>query len=417
MPQPKVVSVPQLPWYGDTQFQLTFPPSWDVNVCRMEGEDARQLSDDEISEAFSKPIGSGRIRDIAQGREEIAILFDDLTRPTKVSQLVPYILDELREAGIADDHIRFIAATGAHGALNRVGWEKKLGEEVLNRFPVYNHNAYENCVSLGNTSHGIPVAINAEVMSCDFKIGIGCVTPHRLTGFGGGGKIIMPGVASIDTIEATHSLVKKAFTSQIDATVEPGKFEDSLVRPEVEEAVRMAHLDIKVDILVNTKRETTAIFVGDPIAEHHQAVTRAKEHYATKIINDVDIIIANAYSKASELIVALIPAAKLARKEGSSLVLVAVTPEGQITHYLTRSFGHKIGGRLWQPKTALPSKIERLIIFTPYMDRTAGDWIAPAEAVIWCQKWGEVIAELRRVYPGKAKVAVIPDSTIQYFPY
>ncbi len=382
----------------------------------MKGHNAPGLTEREIRHAFSHPIGTERIEDLARGKGEVVILFDDLTRPTRAAEIIPHVLEELARAGVRDEQIRFIAALGAHGALNRLGWAKKLGEAVLSRFPVYNHNPYENCIFLGKTSRGIPISINAEVMKCDLKIGLGCILPHRLTGFGGGGKIILPGVASIDTIEATHSLEKEAFASQLDTIAQMGRFEENPMRPEVEEAAQMAQLDVKIDLLVGYRRETVGIFVGDPIAEHHYGVERAKEHYATLGTQGADIVVANAYSKAGEAFVAVLGATKVLKDEGGDLVIISTTPEGQVTHYLSRSFGKSIGGRLWRAKTALPSKVDRLIMLTPFPDRTAADWLAPADSIVWCETWDEVLKHLVIGHGSGTKVAVIPDATIQYFP-
>ena len=411
------VQLPQMPWYGDEQVELSFPSSWEVHVLRMKGDDAPPIGDDQIREALSQPIGSERIKDIARGKRDVAILFDDLTRPTKAFELVPYVLEELREAGISDSNIRFICALGTHGAMNRIALEKKLGKEVLERFCVYNHNPYENCTFLGYTSQQIPVAINTEFMNCDVKIGIGCIVPHRINGFGGGGKIINPGIAGIDTIEATHSVVKQYLTSPaLDVIMEAGKYEESLLRPQVEEITRMSGLQVKLDALVNTKRETTALFVGDPVEEHHHAVNKvAKEHYATPMVDSPDIIIANAYSEASENIKALGVTAKLANKEDTTIVIISMFPEGQVTHYLMRSFGHNIGGRLYTPKTALPKNVKKLFVLSPYISMADADWFGPYQEIIWCRHWGEVLEQLQKSYPGKAKVAVVKDATIQYF--
>ena len=46
-------------------------------------------------------------------------------------------------------------------------------------------------------------------MACDLKIGIGCIVPHAFSGFGGGGKIILPGVSHIDSIAYNHGTVVK----------------------------------------------------------------------------------------------------------------------------------------------------------------------------------------------------------------
>jgi nickel-dependent lactate racemase len=117
---------------------------------------------------------------------QAVIIFDDLSRPTRASELVPHILAELKAGGIADEAIRFVAGTGAHGAMKLMDFEKKLGRNVVQKFDVYNHNPYENCTYVGQTSRGTPVYLNSEVMSCDLKILLGCIVPHPTAGFGGG---------------------------------------------------------------------------------------------------------------------------------------------------------------------------------------------------------------------------------------
>ena len=83
--------------------------------------------------------------------------------------------------------------------------EKKLGKKTANRFPVFNHHPYENLVDMGMTSRGTPVMINRHFAEADVKIGVGFITPHPTAGFGGGGKIVIPGLASMETIFKNHT--------------------------------------------------------------------------------------------------------------------------------------------------------------------------------------------------------------------
>jgi len=417
MSQSNSVWLPQLAWYGDTELELRFPSSWEIEVCHMRGHDWPVLSEQELRNAFEHPVGSKRIRELARGVKDVAIIFDDMTRPTPVAQIVPYVLAELREAGVTDENIRFIVALGAHGAHNHIDFRKKLGESVAEKYPVYNHNPYENCKFVGTTSWGTPVSVNAEVMSCDLKIGIGCIVPHPFTGFGGGGKIILPGVASIDTIEANHGpLMQRAIESGQRDSIGLGHFDNNIIHLDVNEAARLAGLDIKMDAIVNLRREIAALFVGEVAAVHTEGVRVAREFYATEPVDGADIVIANAYSKANEAGLAIPVGARLIRENGGDLVILANTPEGQVTHYVMRSFGKSIGGRLWQPRSRLPSRVNRLMVFTPHIDRAGADWLAPPEAIIWLKTWDDVLKKLKMAYPGAARVVVIPDATVQYFP-
>jgi nickel-dependent lactate racemase len=173
-----LVRLPQLAWYGTKELELTLPDSWQVEVYNMAGFDRPAMKPDEIKDAIANLIGSPPIRELARGKNEVVIIFDDMTRVTRVAELVPLVLEELAEAGIPDKRIQFICATGAHMALDRLSFIKKLGEATLARFPVYNHNPFDNCTYVGTTSYGTDVYLNAEVMKCDFKIGIGSIVPH-----------------------------------------------------------------------------------------------------------------------------------------------------------------------------------------------------------------------------------------------
>jgi len=410
MSNSKTVRLPQLAWYGDTELDIDFPGSWDVTVCRMHGQDASPLREDGIRKAFHNPIGTKAIRELAKGGKEVVILFDDMTRATPTAVMIPYVLEELAAAGIPDANIRFIAAIGAHGAMNGIDFRKKLGDEVMSRFLVYNHNPYENCTPLGPSSHGIPIQINSEVMSCDFKIGVGSIVPHPFSGFGGGSKIILPGVASITTIDLNHTRLFPSASTGI------GKYEGNILKQDMDEAARMAGLDVKVDALLNLKREITALFVGDPIEEHIEGVKLAREHYATDMVADCDIVVANCYCKANEMVLAPAVASPLLSQKGGDMVLIVVTPEGQINHYWSRSFGKNFGGRAFSPKTSRPDNTERLTVMAPYPDKVGGDWVAPYNLINRAKAWSEVIQQLKNIYGDKAKVAVIPDATIQYFP-
>ena len=402
------VRVPQLYWYNPSELELDFPDSWEVHFCPPRGHNRPRLSPQEMQKAFDNPIGTPPLRELARGRKEVVILFDDTTRPTRTYEIAAYVLRELATAGIADDQIRFIAAVGTHGAHDNVAHRLKLGQEILERFPVYNHNPYENCVEVGTTSRGTHLAVNREVMRCDLKIGIGCVLPHPQVGFGGGGKIILPGVSHIDSI--THFHAKVPFMAP--ETTGPGNYEQNVMRLDFEEACKLAGLDFNADCLVNLKGEITALFTGDPVEEHAQAARLAKEVYATEHIPGLNVVVTNAFLKPNEAFVAVPTALRSLGMDGGTMLIIMNTPTGQVVHYSMRSFGTDYGGRLFSART-LPPQF-KVIVLNPVRDLTCVDMFGNAKSVTWTKNWSEAREALESQYPDSAKVAVYPDGTIQY---
>jgi len=385
----------------------------------MKGHARQRISPDGIKKAFRNPIGSKRIGQVARRKKEAIIIFDDTSRPTRSAEIVPHIIEELNANGISNDHIRFVCALGAHGTFSRIDFIKKLGEDIVDEFPVYNHNAFSNLTDLGKTKLGTPVQVNSEVMACDLKIGLGSVVPHPGSGFGGGAKILLPGVASIESIAHNHGKVGGISMSTffgVDTTSNKpstggrwGKVDGNPMRMDQEEAARMASLDIKVDTLINGYGETTDVFVGGFVDEHRAAAKVAKSIYGTETVSNADIVISNAYAKASDATLATQSTVIKIKKSGT-LVLVVNAPEGQVTHYLVGKFGKKSGGPLYAPY--LPEYC-RMIVFSQYKVKDPLTPIGEQESVIWTNKWSEVIELLKAAHPGNPTVAVYPCAEIQ----
>jgi nickel-dependent lactate racemase len=410
-----IIKVPQFPWYGDTKLELHFPDRWEVNVPRMTGENTHKLSGHQMQKALHNPIGTPRLASLASGKKEVCILFDDLTRPTKVGEIVPFVLEELREGGIKDENIRFIAALGLHGAMKLVDFQKKLGDEIPKKFLVFNHNPYENCTYLGRTSRGTPVYINSEFMSCDLKVAIGSIVPHPTAGFGGGGKMILPGVAHVKSIATNHEKLCQLSETGSMVLDTWGRVDDNAQRLDMEEIAQMAKLDFSINALVNLRRETVGLFAGDLVQAHREGVKMARKTYATRMPDPADIVIANAYAKANEAALAVTLGSKMLKESGGDLVITANIPEGQICHYLCRSFGKYIGGHLWGKQQGLPLRVNRMYALGPYLDKAGLDWIGPLDKIIVLDSWPEILNELQTEHKDTAKVTVIPDGTLQYF--
>jgi nickel-dependent lactate racemase len=404
------IRVPQLLWYENTDMELRFPQSWSTFFCPMKGGTRKKLSSKEMERAFLHPIGTKPIAELAKGKNEIAILFDDLARPTPVYEVVPFVLKELEKAEISDNQIRFIAALGAHGAQTAIDFKKKLGQEVLDRFPVYNHHPFDQCKYLGKTSRGTPVSINQEVMACDLKIGIGSIVPHSFSGFGGGGKIILPGVSHIDAIAYNHGKLMQDHPGSVGL----GKIEGNVPRLDIEEATKMAGLDVKIDAILNLRGEITGLFVGDPILEHQEGIKLAKEVYATTPAKNMDVVVVNTFSKPNENAIAPFIGIPSLKEEGGDLVIISNEPAGQVVHYLFGEFGRCGEGRLQLPQP-LPTKVKRFIILSPFKDHVGACFFRNASSILWVKTWDEALHLLKSEWGNKANVAVYPDGTIQYF--
>ena len=108
---------------------MTFPDDWDLNLIAF--EERPVLTQDQLRQAFHQPIGSPRIAELAQGKKSAVLIADDLTRPTPTSEVMPFILDELQEGGIAEEDILIFMGFGCHRQMRHDDITKKLGADTL----------------------------------------------------------------------------------------------------------------------------------------------------------------------------------------------------------------------------------------------------------------------------------------------
>jgi len=321
----KCISVPSRRWHENTERELSFPDRWEVTDLTSPGMGKPGLTLERIREGVENPIDGPSLFELAKGKNQAVIVFDDMTRPTPVKDVAPFVLDILHRAGLKRDQIRFIWALGAHGAYDMISARKKLGNDIVEQYMVYNHDPFQNNVLVGRTPTGVELWFNREFMACDLKIGIGCVVSHVHVGFGGGAKIILPGVAGMETINQFHNQFYRDQTR-----VGLGIFDNNIMRCECDAAGDLAGLNFKIDCLINRRGEISDLYAGSFRATHASAGEQAKDHYGIPLSSGYDIVVCNAYGKVTESAIALMLSLQTIKSDRTgTAVLISDAPEGQ----------------------------------------------------------------------------------------
>ena len=279
--------------YGNEKQDFSLPKGW--NLISAEDKPPVQGVTDpvqEIRRALDHPIGSPKIEELARPGMEVTLLFDDLQRPTPVHLALPEILDRLNRAGIPDQRISGICAVGTHPIPTLEQLEKKVGKEAFSRLQgrIFSHDprASDN-VMIGKTHRGTLVEVNRRVAFSDLIIGVGECMPHPIAGYGGGCKIIMPGVCSYRSVADHHFTWMRHRNSRVNL------LEGNSFYEEIEDAGRLSRLSFKLDFIINEKKGVIRAFAGDPVAEHRAASKFASSLYLVPLAKLADVTITSAF--------------------------------------------------------------------------------------------------------------------------
>ncbi|MHC4559578.1 MAG: lactate racemase domain-containing protein, partial [Planctomycetota bacterium] len=86
----------------------------DLNLETVEPKYVQGLTEQakSVRDALRKPIASKPLRELVKSTDKVAIVFNDITRPTPYEIILPGLLDELEH--VPDDQIVLLNATGTH---------------------------------------------------------------------------------------------------------------------------------------------------------------------------------------------------------------------------------------------------------------------------------------------------------------
>lgn len=310
-----------------------------IGIFRPKGFSDSTDEEAAIRDGFSNPIGARRLRDEVRAEWNVLILVDDVSRPTPAHKLVPYLLQELREAGVPDENVSFLMSLGTHRAMTPEEIDAKLGQGVRERFSVTNHR-WDNLagmVNLGRTSVGTDVLVNRAVTEADFVVGIGNIVPHPAAGFAGGGKIVDPGCVSDETCGAFHWESVKYPAEKV-----VGRRDNPMIRM-IDEVAEKAGLRYIINTVMDGKNRIVRLVSGHPVEAHREGCKTALEVYGVTVPERADIVIADSHPADLEMWQAIkgLCTADLVMKDGGVVIMATPCPDGaSAEHPELEQFGY-----------------------------------------------------------------------------
>lgn len=285
-------------------------------------------SKDKLKELLKNPIGSISLKELIfqKKAQKILIIVNDITRPTPYKIILPPLLNELGEAGINNEDIKFIVATGIHRGNSKEELSNIFGKDLISTYKFINHNADSpDLYYLGKLKSGNELWVNSIVSKVDFIITTGVIVPHYFAGFSGGRKSILPGICGRNTIEANHAKM-----------VHPNAWESNLkgnpVHEEMQETAEKVGVDFNINVITNENHEIVEIVAGGLFESWQRGVEECKKIYLCPIKQKADVVIVSTGGYPKDINVyqvhKALDNAYQAVKPGGTIILLAECTEG-----------------------------------------------------------------------------------------
>ncbi len=376
--------------YGQELVKVTVP---DDNVLGVIAPKEVAIRDERttIYDALSNPINSKPFSEFIADAKDILFIVNDATRPTPTAKLLDILFDDIK-----DLNSKFIVATGTHRAPTEDELRFIFGahlDALRDRIVIHDAKKEEDMVYLDTTKNGTEFYINRLAMDADKIVVIGSIEPHYFSGYTGGRKGFLPGLAAYKTVEQNHKLALRPEAKTLALAGNP-------VHEDMEEAIKkLSGREIFcINTVLDNNHNIYTVTAGDLIGSFYAAIEKAKDVFCVKIQNKANIVVTVApYPMDIDLYQSQksLDNGKLALQDGGILILVSkcrtgvgpdsfvklmsssATPQGTLDfieqeyklgyHKAAKLAEIALWAKMWAV-TELEDEILRNIFMTPYHD-------------------------------------------------
>jgi nickel-dependent lactate racemase len=152
----------------------------------------------------------------------------------------------------------------------------------------------ENLVEVGELRPGLPLRLNRAAVETDLLITVGSVRHHYFAGFGGGPKMVFPGIAGYEEIQANHSLVLRSKNGQWqrEPACEPGVLHQNPIAEEIARAAEALEPDCAVCLVPGRNGGVAWAVAGTWKEAFAAAVERVRSWFETTVDKPFKLMVA-----------------------------------------------------------------------------------------------------------------------------
>ena len=285
----------------NTQLELAYGRdtvkfSWDADQFAVISSDVtseQPLSDFEVGAAIDAPIGSPPLDEIVNSDDSVLIVVSDATRPTGSAQIVNLLVRRLVQVGVSPSRMAVIFATGIHRRVSEQEQRELLTPFIVQRLKIIEYDANDpaRLSSFGKTVGGIEVQLSSALREYSRVIITGGINFHYFAGFTGGRKSICPGLASAQTIEATHMLALDFATGTRKAGVGTALLDGNAVHEECDRIAGLVNPAFGVNTIVGAEKRAVKLFCGDWRVAHRAACEHYLDQHSFAVPAKRDVVI------------------------------------------------------------------------------------------------------------------------------
>jgi nickel-dependent lactate racemase len=305
--------------YGDAELRFDLPGK--AKVLKIK-EPA-----DTVDLVTFKADLAGHLGRLKPALNAVAVVVADKTRLCAYSEYLPVLVRVLGACGAERKNIVFYVAYGTHPGQSDAESIAAYGS-VYRDYRFIHHDCGDAALfkRLGATSRGTPVLVRNDIINAGFLITFGAVSHHYFAGYGGGRKLLFPGLGYREAIYHNHGLFLDKTAGNLAGTCEPGMLAGNPLAGDIDEVVDFRPADLSIHGILDSQGKVCRLISGTGKESFFQACQEQGQNCEIQHDEPYDLVIASCggYPKDINFIQshkAVHNAAKFVRDEGRLIVL------------------------------------------------------------------------------------------------
>lgn len=260
-----------------------------VLTAKMHGFHAEKSQEQLVLDALEHPVGSPRLRTLAEGKRNIVIVTSDHTRAVPSKITLPLLLKEIR-SGNPDADITILIATGLHRPTTEEEQRRMFGDAIVDHEKIAINNAFapEQFVELCTLPSGAVFQVNRLAAECDLLVTEGFVEPHFFAGFSGGRKSILPGICSERTVNENHS-----YKAVSHPRSNSGMLKDNPIHADMLCAAKAVNVQFIFNVALDGEKKIVAAWAGDLEKAHEAGVAFIRQWSQCPVVTGDIVVTSN----------------------------------------------------------------------------------------------------------------------------
>lgn len=273
--------------YGTASCDINLPEKADQLVIR---EPVSQVNKETFTREFSL-----KLPDNLSDDPVISIVVADKTRLCGYKTYLPWILNTLFQKGIKKNRITFFIAYGTHARQSDKDCVNAYGD-LYHRYRFIHHDCTDKTLfaDMGTTLNGTRVHIRKDLLNSDLVITFGALSHHYFAGYGGGRKLLFPGLGYKPDIYQNHGLFLDKTVNALSLDCRPGNLGNNPLAEDLRQVDTVNKIPkVAIHGILDSKGTVSRLIVGNTYDDFLTACQTLDTFYKTDRKKRYSLVVAS----------------------------------------------------------------------------------------------------------------------------